>query len=374
VVVFVISGDVMNFNVFADFHHEELYESLRILFEDRFKANLYRQIGQEWYTEGFWKVCQHINSVEQFLTPAKNEEFYPTIKGQRFVGDALTIADSKTLRYTSYSPVEISPGVLQVKNSVYPDKAYKAISLAAFKETRFDILLCSIPAHIPVFQKLKALYQPRAKIVFQLGNNWKIPNDVEHILCSTSVDNFTNTQNWVRYHQEFDTSLFKHSIPSNLKSIYSIMHYTQEPASFFALEKLLNGWDFKMYGGGNRDGILGPSISDIAETFKNKMAFLWHVKKEGDGFGYNMHRAVACGRPIIIRRSYIKGMTPEMLLREGTYIDLDHLSINDAVKKILNMYENYEQVSEDINNKFINTVNYDLEFEKISKFIEKVLL
>lgn len=61
--------------VLADHHHDDLYESLRILFEDRLGWELYRPIGTEWYTEGYWDVYNHPDTVTQYLGLQIGAEF-----------------------------------------------------------------------------------------------------------------------------------------------------------------------------------------------------------------------------------------------------------------------------------------------------------
>ena len=53
--------------IYSDCHHEHLYESLRILFEDRLGYELYRAIGLEWYHEKFWNVYPHPATAQQYL-------------------------------------------------------------------------------------------------------------------------------------------------------------------------------------------------------------------------------------------------------------------------------------------------------------------
>ena len=40
--------------ILADFHHHALWESLRLVFEERFGWELYRPIGMDWFIEGYW--------------------------------------------------------------------------------------------------------------------------------------------------------------------------------------------------------------------------------------------------------------------------------------------------------------------------------
>ena len=66
-------------NVFCDFHHTELYHSIKLLFEDRLGFNLYRPIGMEWQEQGYWKVFDHPATAAQFLSV--NQKFDPGPEG-----------------------------------------------------------------------------------------------------------------------------------------------------------------------------------------------------------------------------------------------------------------------------------------------------
>lgn len=361
-------------NVLADFHHEELHESLRILFEDRLHFNLYKQIGEEWHTNNYWHLSDHPYAIKQHLQLGGNNSLLNfTDKNARFAGDAIRQKGGRTHRYVNYDGREISPGVFVMKNDMFPDTSYKGITFEAFKNTKFDILVCTFPYNIPAFFDLKAKYNPNAKIIFQIGNNWHPPAEVKNVLCSSRLSQLDPSQNSVFYHQEFSMNRFTYNVSKCCKSMNSFMHCPQDLSSFYDLESSLLGWQCRAYGLFARDGIAGPSIEEIAELFIHKTSFLWHVKPEGEGYGYNIHRAIACGIPVITKRIYLQGSTADMLLEDGvSCIDLDKHSIQEAVLLITKMHSEYEKYSEQTYRKFNTVVNFDNEFESIKKFIERL--
>ena len=59
-------------NVFCDKHHISLLYSLQLLFEKRLGGNLFTPIGEEWFTQGYWKGAEaygnHPSTIKQFLS------------------------------------------------------------------------------------------------------------------------------------------------------------------------------------------------------------------------------------------------------------------------------------------------------------------
>jgi len=57
--------------VFAELHHQSLFTSLQFLFEKRLGYQLFRPIGEKWFREGYWKICEpygnDIRTITQYL-------------------------------------------------------------------------------------------------------------------------------------------------------------------------------------------------------------------------------------------------------------------------------------------------------------------
>jgi hypothetical protein len=364
----------MKKKVLIDFHHEALFESLRLLFEERLGYEIYRPIGLEWFKEGYWALSSDPKSAEQILGLGLQEEFGLLGPNERRSGDALR-TQGMMLRYPNIKLGEMSPGIFKIKSSVYPDKIYKGITLQTFKSMKFDIVMPTIPQHIRTFNLLQKKFQPKAHVIFQMGNHWHLPwNEIKNILNSTRVI-APKEINQVHYKQEFDLNLFAFNPKHNERSMISIMNYALAPSTFFELEDGLSGWHTKFYGCGNRDQVVGPDMKSISDIFQKEMGWLWHVKKESDGFGHNIFGAAAVGRPVIVYAPYFKGATLEPLLEHGkTCIDLAKVSIPDAIKLIKEVdQDRYTEWSHNIHDRFKEIVDYNQDKENIKKFLERLI-
>jgi hypothetical protein len=345
--------------VFADMHHGELYESLRILIEDRLGWKLYRPIGMDWYVEGYWMVYDHPDTANQYLGMHLLETDIP--QSYRDQG-----ATAMNMGF-----VESEPGVYKIATPEY-DSLHNAITLQAFKDTKFDILISSIPSHIQRFNSLISKFQPNAKHIFQIGNNWPAPYpEVKNILTS-SMYGINNDANCVFYHQEFNTDVFCKVEPIKKECIFNMMHYMQDQDLFYSIQKFIPAWEFLSYGAGNAQGPCSPHIKKVANIFKSN-GFVWHVKSQGDGYGYNIHHAFACGRPIVTRISDFDGMTASKLLIDGkTCINIKDKSPAQIANDLLKFVLDYEDVSDNVYSKFKEVVNFDNEFLNIKNFMENL--
>jgi hypothetical protein len=344
--------------IFSDLHHEDLFYSFQLLFEKRMGAELYRPIGLEWYTEGFWAIFPHVDTAKQYLdTSAIPPVNIHGVSVTEEHGEGAWINKNNSLA---------QEGIYFV-----PDKQHlnglphKAITLEYFKQNKFDILLCSIPAHLPLWNKLKQLYQPQAKVIFQAGNNWGYI-DCKNLL--TSSVSTTNRGHQVYYHQEFDTSVYKPGAFKNKKSIVNLQHLAQSAKHLQLLESALQDWDVKIHGAGNRDS---PCPSLLLPEVLQQAGFLWHVKVGGDGYGYNLHQAAACGTPLIVNSQYINGTTAEALCRWGeTAIDIKGKSTEAIKLEILHCYEKYDEISSKTYSNFNEKVDFDKEYKDILNFMD----
>ena len=86
--------------IFADLHHSSLFTSFKLLFENRLGHRMYRPIGLEWFTEGFWKIAEpynnNIGTVKQFLEPG-NTPTDGTPPLNQELSDCMTLEQFKKL-------------------------------------------------------------------------------------------------------------------------------------------------------------------------------------------------------------------------------------------------------------------------------------
>lgn len=316
--------------ILADRHHQGLTESLILLFGKRLGWEIFFQAGLEWYKEGFWNIYPHPSTAEQYLE----------------------------------RELEGLPG----------------ITLEDFKNTKFDVLLCSIPEHVNIFLKLRDLYQPQAKLIFHVGNMWALDHyfPIKNILASAKMGILQAVVdfNILEYHQEFDLDIFHYKKVDNQKKVYSFINclnteelYKGDWELFLELEKLMPDWEFRSFGGQCRDGAIWDR-KELADKMR-EATFIYQVKKNGDGYGHNVFAAAAIGRPLITRISDYKGKLAETLMRSRMTITIDYKTPPEIAEFI--SLAQAEIMGENIYTRFKEVVNFDEEEVLIRGFLDKLI-
>jgi len=313
--------------VFSDSHHQGLTQSLKMLFIGRLGYELRFPKGIEWYEQHLWNVYDHIDTAKQYLE-----------------------------RETE--------GVL-------------GITLDEFRATRFDILICSIPQHVPIFIKLRDQFQSQAKLIFQVGNAWSFEESfpIKNILASAKIPYLPNF-NVVEYHQEFDLNTFYPTPIQNYRKVYSFINclnttelYERDWKLFLELERLLPDWEFRSFGGQCRDGWCNGPL-ETAEKMR-EATFIFQVKTDGDGYGHGIFSAAAVGRPIITRFSDYQGKLAEPLITSNSSIRVDNLSPETIAEMIT--LTNPDLSSLAIQERFKENVDFDAEERSIRQFLDRLL-
>jgi hypothetical protein len=344
--------------VFCDLHHNDLYYSLQLLFEKRLGYEMYRPIGAEWWTEGFWKVYDHPATVQQYLGLHQAKEHPKDIHG-----DPLPV--SAVLNH-SY---RVEDGIYYVNNPT-KDVVNCAITLPKFKEMEFDIVISSIPQHIQPFNQLIQKYQPKAKHIFQVGNAWQQQPGVENILASTASFPVSQNINIYFYHQEFDLEVFRYESPTIRNAIYSYIHLMARPELLEQYRQHLPGWDVKPFGAGMPQSIM--KTDQLAQKMMDS-AFTWHYKPEGDGYGHVIHNTFAMGRPAIVWVPHYNGKLARQLFEDGvTCIDISKGSVEENIGRILyfSQPEEHDKICRNAYARFGQVVDFNKEEQGIRKFLE----
>lgn len=353
--------------IFADFHHAGLLNSLILLFEKRLGGSVYRPIGIEWASEGFWSVYPHPATQAQFLTL---DQGYRPIDGtaplNQFIKNVPNPEDGV------YYCQDIDSGEYN-----------KAITLKKFLELPIDIVIASIPQHIEPFKRLCKLHPNNPKLIFQIGNAWTIEaGNVKNIMASAIINDVPESINFISYHQEFDLDIFhladlNFMPPPNIYSFVncfdSAAHFTSDWELFTQMEKRMPDYDFKSFGGQCRDGAMNGSLQ-VAEAMRGSR-FIWQTKAGGDGYGHVIHNAPAVGRPLIVKREYYQGKMAESLLIDGkTCITIDNLSTGEIETKIrfYSEQEKYLTLCKNAFSNFKQVVDFDKEESKIREFLTKL--
>lgn len=352
----------MSYNIFTDFHHAGLLQSLILLFEKRLGGNVYRPIGIEWAEEGFWHVYDHPATRLQFLT---YDQGYRPQDGTKSLNMIEKVQDDV------YYCQDIDSGSFN-----------KAISLEKFKTMPIDIVIASIPAHIEPFKRLIAMYKPKAKLIYQIGNAWNVEpgQKVANVMASARVSIPTGV-NYIIYHQEFDQKLFAYREPVESMQIASMVNcfdvdhmFRNDWELFTKVEKLMPEWSFRALGGQCRDGAAHGS-KEVANTI-GASRFLWHTKIGGDGYGHIVHNAASVGRPLIVKKGYYDGkLGGDLMIDTETCIAIDGLSPQEIVNKIehYNDRARYSKMSEATRTSFEKVVDFDAEQKAIETFLSMLI-
>jgi len=319
---------------------------------------MYRPIGTEWHTEGYWKVYEHPATVLQYLSldQAQNST------------ELMNYFTEENLLNRNYV---YEDGIYYVKDTT-KDKVQRAITLEKFKSMSFDILISSIPQHVAPFNLLISRFQPKAKHIFQVGNSWPNVSGVKNVLAST-LSFVSPSVHSVCYHQEFDLGVFKYTEPSNHLDVNSYIHFMQEMNLFNAYKGTLTERKFTTYGAGMDDCI--HTSQRLADSIANS-GWTWHVKPGGDGYGHILHNSFACGRPLIVKKIHYQGQMGEELMEDMvTCVDISLRSVNEAaaVLNFLSMPENHHKICSQAYKRFCDVVNFDEEEIKIRRFLERIL-
>lgn len=335
-----------------------------MLFEGRLHGAVFRPIGVDWAEKGFWKVYDHPATVEQFLG----------------IGGA-TPDGTARLNDVVLNPID---GLYHCKD-IEGDRTNKAITLDLFLRSPIDIVIASIPDHIEPFKKLCIIHPKHPRLIYQIGNAWTIEaGHAPNIMASAHIQDVPADINFVEYHQEFDTNIFKpidfevlgetwQPLPNifSFVNVFNVQsHFAADWAFFTQIEREMTSWVFKSYGGQCRDGCCNGS-RELADKMR-EARFIWHTKAGGDGYGHVLYNSAAVGRPLITKKSYYHGkMGAELMIDGETCIDIDNLGIEEIKNKI-NYYDEpdrYKNICNNVYNNFLKVCNFDHEFEKIKTFL-----
>lgn len=331
--------------VFVDYHHGDLYHSLHLLFEKRLGWELYRPIGKDWHTRGFWRYSDNPATINQYLGMHQASK---EIDGVHYCTD------------------------------INHATVHKAITPEKFMSMDIDMIIASVVNHERAFYEMSK-HKPNCKFIRHEGNNiavidWSI---VKNLIASTSPITTPTGVNAVFYHQEFETTIYSFIQKINSNQITNLMNclpHSPDYPVWGQYKELLPEFDFKMYGILGTDGIIS-GIRNIAHEIQSSK-FIWHLKSQGDGFGHTIHNAYACGRPCIVKKGYYAGRLAEPLLINGvTCIDLDQDTVKGNVDRIryFSRPDVHEEMCIQCHELFKEVVNFDAEFEEIKKFLERLI-
>lgn len=345
--------------VFVELHHAGLYQSLQMLFEKRLGWELYRPIGTEWATEGYWNNARiynnHPDTIKQYLEIRNS---IPTKMGPR----NNVIAENEDY-YT-------------IENAFLNEKA---VTLEQFRKMKPDIVIASYFDNIEPFKRLAQ--EVGAKFIMQMGNVWAIPWDiVDNVMASTGKFPIPSGKHVIFYHQEIDLETFyKGDYTFDSKLLVSFVNCLAEHEihrksweDFQELEKLMPEYTFKSYGIENRDGTITEQ-KDIAQIMRESK-FGIQLKGFGDGFGHTLFDWFVLGKPVIFRGSQYKDKLAEAHLIHGvTGFDLDLITLEALKDKIIGItQEEYKEMCDGVYRIFKHSVDFDAEEVNIRQFLNNL--
>lgn len=320
--------------VLADWHHPALWESLEILFEDRFGWELYAPIGTDWQRLG-WRAAG--------ATPGWTADDYLVYE------DAVPVGDHHWER----------------RDPEYPERVRKMVTAAQFESQRWDYIVASVPAHQRPFAALA--YRHRARLINHVGDAHR-PVDRslrgQVILASANVRGAT-----VVHHQEFDRRLFRYTEPTQPAAVSSFMLRLSSTSCPYTWLSEAPGvqWAAVEAESPRDPGYLAPMRS-VASRMQ-ATGWVWHDKRIGDGYGHVLFNAAAVGRPLIGHASHYRGLLGERLWEDmRTCIDLDRHDEREALRlwrAISADPEWHADLSANIRARFEELVDFDAEAQRI---------
>jgi len=349
-------------NVLTDFHHADLYFSLHLLFEKRLGYELFRPIGYDWYHKGFWKIGDPypdpLDTAKQYLELPKDGKLQHKDDIQKC------------------GETELIDGIYEIPFKV-SDEYYiqKAITFNKFLEMDFNIILATYFMHDKPYWLLVHKYKPNAIYLRQVGNIHDKPRIPCHAIVATN-EPMPDEVRYIRYYPEHHRD-YCYAPPSNHNIIRSFIHclpeYPESLSWFTKYEERLPELIWKMHGGSGRDGAI--TNSEMPKAIKDS-ALIWHVKHTGCE-GLTPRQAMACGRPVIIKKSWsiIRNTLEQFIYEDGVNcIDLDLYDDDDNVRKIKHYLEpqNHLEFCKSTAESFKEKVNFENEAERIKKFLRDI--
>jgi len=328
--------------ILIDYHHFHKYLGLYHLLEETLGHEIYYPFGEDWATSGYWNYSDNPDLILSLL------------------------------RNTFKNTLDIHP-VLQNRQ----------VRLEDVKEYGFDIIVPTVPHNLKPFRKLISDFGLSSKLLFVSGNNF--PKDtlvgIENLLTAATGPWFQHDCHKCFFHQWFDTELFKPQEDCDTKLIINLQHFIggKELELLLKIEESLPDWTVKIHGCGNRDGSNGHFPEQAASLIRGA-GFLYHVKRADEGYGFNGHYSLACGKPLIIGTSTMSDVWTQKIpntlsskFDENTIVDVDTLSFQEVVDKLVMMEQSYRKYSKLVYEKFVEKVDFIKESENVKIFMENLV-
>ena len=337
--------------ILVDYHHSDLFESLQLVFVDRFGWELYRPIGLEWFEEGYWRF------------------------GHEHSGDSLAA------QFLAPWPVDRNAEDYWVRpDTTHPGRSCRMVTLEQARARRWDFVLSSVPDNDDGFNRFAR--EIGAKWVTHVGNEGQpIRWDLDPLAIITAQVEISDPSRAVVVHQEFSLRDFTYEPPSHRDIIASFVPCFAATAPYALFRELAQStpdFRWRVYGGYG-DAPVDALSSGVIETTPGigramrDAGFIWHTKL-ADGFGHVVHNAFACGRPVVGSMSCYHGKIAEPLWIDGvTCINTDQRSpdeLRETLRRIRDCPEEHLAMCEAAARRFREVVDFDADAERIRRLLE----
>ncbi|HZL94490.1 MAG TPA: hypothetical protein VFB99_12620, partial [Vicinamibacterales bacterium] len=186
-----IIGGGQKRRILADWHHPALWESLAILFEDRFGWELYSMGGNDWTKHGW--------ILKSGPPIGWSEADYLCMDGAVQKGDHWELTEKE-----------------------YPKRPRKMMTPDQAFATQWHFVLGSVPEHQRSFSTLAK--KVGARFIHQVGNaKHEVVQGPDQLILASAKVRIRDRTPHVTYHQEFDRSVFAPSPITNPLAVTSLM-------------------------------------------------------------------------------------------------------------------------------------------------------
>lgn len=371
-------------NVLCDFHHTDLFRSLRSLFEKRLGGRLYRPLGQDWWERGFYHHPEPIYG-QGCLTKAAFHRGH--------------LRD-----YDTEGPSHYPHG----KDSL--EWSWITLDEASHK---IDLVVSTYPSNVKAFGRFVRECRPGARLIQYLGNEGEYPAaETRNALCANRkvYEEIKKRTHAVFFHPEIDLSLYRwtpppawdrpvvrtflnfiyHNAPQSDKPLYRAFKARLAERAYFFTHGLGTpppgedlppgtplwsylygkyGQDFRMPDLTRSDG--EPESHEEIARLMQQTNLAWHVKT-ADGYGYALHQLYASGRPVICQRANYAGKTGGLLLEDKKTCVMIDGNIDKDTEKIFYFLEpdRNRKMCEAARRIFEKRVSFEKEARAVKKFLE----
>ncbi len=342
--------------ILADHHHSSLWESLAMLFEDRFGWELYRPYGMGWWDNGTWQYERHMPHGEAVARQYLQAWGDDADKGDHY----------------------------ERRDLMYPGRVHKMVTPEQSRDMKPDIVLATLTENEAGWAGFAR--EIGAKFGIQVGNQGTANRYdlIDFAMFSTSREHYPWVP-YVTYRQEFSLTDYRFEYPPSDPTyvgtwVQALPDDHLEYTRFLQLAQALPDLKLRYHGHvGPVDDFWGGNVvtsQELAAQMRSARVGL-HLKTWSDGYGHVLHNLAAVGKPIVGTASYYAEKLGGPLFVEGvTSFDVQqhsHAETVDFIRRLVNDDELHERMSRAMAARFREIVDFDAEADEIKAMLESVL-